>query len=133
MLYFKYYLFQYLRVGVLLLLPAGLQLFIIQGPATYPYDQLHHLPVLHDHHLPARRSDAVAAAVILPLLQTYPSPLTISFNLLHHLVNLFNFKAMTFRNLELSNSHLLSTQNSLCFKTSSTFVFVNPILMTKYP
>ena len=37
MLYFNYNLFQSLRVGVLLLLPAGLQILTFQGPAIYPY------------------------------------------------------------------------------------------------
>ena len=52
MLYISINLFQSLRVRVLLLLPAGLQIFIIQGLATYPYDQHHHIQVHHDQHLP---------------------------------------------------------------------------------
>ena len=47
---------------------------------------------------------------------TSVTDLTISFDHLNHLVHLNNFKAMAFLNLELSISHLLSTQNSLYLK-----------------
>ena len=50
---FYYNLFQSLRMGILLLLPAGLHILITQGPATYPNDQHHHLPVHYEHPLPA--------------------------------------------------------------------------------
>ena len=64
MLYFNYNLFQSLRVGVLLLLPAGLQILTFQGPTTYPYNQHHHLPVHHDHHLPVHQDHPLLLAVL---------------------------------------------------------------------
>ena len=65
MLYFNYYLFQSLRVGILLLLPAGLQILITQGP----YDQHHRLPFHYDHHLPAHQDHHLLQLITMVLLK----------------------------------------------------------------